>query len=55
VRKGFKQLSSAISLLLVLLLLIPLTNSFASAIRNTDPRIMKEIQRAYDEMGITAL
>lgn len=54
-RKGFKQLSSAISLLLVLLLLIPLTNSFASANSNTDPRIMKEIQRAYDEMGITAL
>jgi len=55
VRKGFKQLSIAISLLLVLLLLIPLTNSIVSANSNADPRILEEIQRAYDEMGITAL
>ena len=54
-RKGFKQFSSAISLLLVPLLLIPLTNSIVSANSSTDPRILEEIQRAYDEIGITAL
>jgi len=55
VRKGFKQLSSAISLLLVLLLLIPLTNSFASANSNVNTQALERIKQAYDISGVTTL
>jgi len=55
VRKGFKQLSSAISLLLVLLLLIPLTNSYASANSNVNTQTLDRIKQAYDIAGVTTL
>jgi len=55
VRKGFKQLSSAISLLLVLVLLIPLTNSYASANSNVNTQTLDRIKQAYDIAGVTTL
>ena len=40
---------------MVLLLLIPLTNSTASANSNADPRALQDIQRAYDISGVSTL